>query len=244
MRVEEKGIGAAVVIAIVVVIVAVVGVGSYFLLKGKTTGTSTKPLSAYALNAKDVPWLENLVENEISEIFVDFSAAQLSEWGENGLYEKMICQLNPTGFRAIGGEGCVVVQIIMRFKDVDGAIKCYESTEPLFENTLAMKYLTGIGRMDVTPELLSTIISEVLESENLSYVTAGDKGFIIGFRDNFITQSFGGMFVVWLQHSNLVEELAIAENTYLGVGPVQVVPSITKNNALTIARTAYNKMIS
>jgi hypothetical protein len=245
--VEERGIGVAVVIVILVVIAAVVGVACYFLLKGKTTGASTKPLSAYAINAKDVPWLENLVENEVSGVIEnEFSASQLSGWGENELYEKGIYQLNPNLAHFTSGKGSVLFQLVIRFKDVDGAINCYEYAEPLSENILARQVLTAQGRMDITPELLSATISQALESENLTFVTAGDKGFIISVRDNFIMYNFGGLFVLGLQHSNLVEGLVIAENSYLGwsVSLGRIVSSITKNNALAIAKTAYNKMIS
>jgi hypothetical protein len=255
--VKERGIGAVVVIAIVIVIVAAVGVGGYFLLRGKATepgGGSANPLSAYALNAGDMPWLENIVENEVSGVIENkFSASQLSEWGENGLYEKGIYQSNPNFHPYPSGWGffdpswpprrSVAYQLIMRFKDVDGAIECYEFAEPLFENIFARGLLTARGILDITPEMLSAI-SEYLVSENLTFVSAGDRGFIISVRDNSsITDE--GVFLVWLQHSNLVVGLVIAKNSYIDYSqPGDLVPGITKNNALALAQTVYNKMIS
>ena len=252
---KERGIGVAVVITIVIVIVAV-GVGGYFLLRGKATepgGGSANPLSAYALNAGDMPWLENMVENEVSGVIENkFSASQLSEWGENGLYEKGIYQSNPN-FRPYPSgwgfdpswppRGSVAYQLIIRFKDVDGAIECYEFAEPLFENIFARGLLIARGIIDITPELLSGAISDVV-SENLTFVSAGDRGFIISVRDNSsITDE--GVFLVWLQHSNLVIGLIIAKNSYIDYSqPGDLVPGITKDNALAIAQTVYNKMIS
>lgn len=255
----ERGVSSIIVVIAIVFVITAASVGGFFLLKGKTTGTS-KPLSAYALNAKDVPWLENLVENEVSGVFVnEFSASQLSEWGENGLYFEGIYQLNPNYVPHIGpdivvwssdnilrpGKGSVAYQLTIRFKDADGAIKCYEFAEPLYENVLDRQFLNAQGIEDITPESLSTVISEFLTRENLTFVSASDRGFIISVRDNLIGYNFGGAFVVWLQHSNLVDGLIIAENSYLDLSVVgDIVPSITKSNAITIAQTAYEKMTS
>jgi hypothetical protein len=216
LRVEEKGVSSIIVVTAVVVVI-VAGVGGYFLLKGKATGPLAKPLLAFALNAEDMPWLENIVENEVSEyrfgvIENEFSVSQLSEWGEDGLYEKGIYQLNPNFNPNPGtpGKGSVAYQLIVRFKDAGGAINCYEFVEPLFVNDL------GAG-------------------ENLTFVSAGDRGFIID----------DGVFVVWLQHSNLVVGLVIAKNYCIeSSAPGDFIPGITKDNALAIAQTVYNKMIS
>jgi hypothetical protein len=78
----------------------------------------------------------------------------------------------------------------------------------------------------------------------LAFVSAGDRGFIISVRDNSsITDE--GVFLVWLQHSNLVVGLVIAKNSYIDYSrPGDLVPGITKDSALALAQTVYNKMIS
>lgn len=232
---NEKDVISIVVIVIVVAI-SLVSIAGYLLLKSET-GTQIKSLSTYALNARDLPWLENLVENEGSGVIVnEFGSSQLSEWGENGIYEKGIYQFNPNRHFA-PSEATVVHQFVIRFKDTGGATKFYGNALSLYENILARQFLNEQGIEDVSPERLSATISQVLTSENLTFVITEDKGLIISVRDNFLTYYFGGAFVVLLQHSNLVNGLSFAFVD-------DIVPNITKNNAITIAQTAYEKMIS
>ena len=201
---------------IFLVVLAIVGISLFVYLKPLPKGPTVVRLSAYALNAEDLPWLNNIVENEVSEYkfgFIEnvFSASQLSEWGEDGLYEIEIYQLNPNfnPYPGTPGRGTVANQLIIRFKDEDGAINCYEFVEPLFVNDFGA-------------------------SENLTFVGAEDRSFIID----------DGVFVVWLQHSNLVVGLVIAKDYYIEYSaPGDFVPGISKDDALAIAQTVYNKMI-